>query len=53
MSADVACATPPCPPPATDDDVLLRLENLVKYFPVQARQPDPAGKGRSCTRSTA
>ena len=33
MSADVA-ATPPAQ--ATDDDVLLRIENLVKHFPVQA-----------------
>jgi peptide/nickel transport system ATP-binding protein len=35
MSADVS-ATPPAP--ATRDDVLLRVENLVKYFPVQAQQ---------------
>ncbi len=27
----------PATPPAPDDGVLLRLENLVKYFPVQAR----------------
>src|SRR6266436_2153347 len=36
MSADIPATTPP--QDATGDDVLLRVENLVKYFPVQAQR---------------
>ena len=35
---------------ATDADVLLRVENVVKYFPVQSGKLFRAGQGRRACR---
>jgi peptide/nickel transport system ATP-binding protein len=37
MSADIPAAAPAAAATGSDGDVLLRVENLVKYFPVQAQ----------------
>ena len=43
----------PCPNPESDDDILIRVENVVKHFPVKSmgftRLRGPSAR---CTRST-